>query len=268
MIIHTNQALAYKLESAEAANQVNFVRTHNRMFEDSKATYEKIGTGYAVFAGADSPLTQTFGLALDDSFTEDQIGKLEDFYREKDSPVNIEVCHLSDIRLSRLLIGHGYQISEYSNVLLRSISADDRFEVTGNNQIHEVGRDEIKGYAAVISEGFLETKAIPESFLELFVVCFNQPNCSIFGAVKNQHLAGGGALFIQNEVALFGGASTLPEFRNQGIQTDLLKIRLQDAQAKGCRWAMVTTSPGSVSQKNVERQGFQVVYSRTKFTKE
>jgi GNAT superfamily N-acetyltransferase len=268
MIIHTNKELALKLETAEALNQTTFVQTHRQLFEDSQASYQKIGSGYAVFAGVDSPLTQTFGLALDGPFNDGQLDELEEFYKLRNAPVNIEVCHLSDIALSRLLIKRGYQISEYSNVLLRRISATDLFEVSNNNQIHEVKNEEIADYAAVISEGFLETKEIPESFQALFKVCFRQPNSAIFGAVKDSQPAGGGTIFIQGDVGLFGGASTLPQFRNQGIQTDLLKMRLRHAQSVGCLWAMVTTAPGSVSQKNVERQGFQVVYARTKFIRE
>lgn len=257
-----------KLETAESLNQVSFVQSHNQLIADSQASYKKIGSGYAVFAGVDSPLTQIFGLALDGDFKAEQVDELEDFYKQRNAPVNLEVCHLSDLSLSRLLIDRGYQITEYSNVLLRRISSEDHFELSNQNLIHQVEKGEIDDYAVVISEGFLETKEIPDSFPELFKVCFNQPNCSIFGARKNGSPAGGGALFIQDEVALLGGASTLPEYRNQGIQTDLLKRRLAEAQALGCHWAMVTTTPGSVSQKNVERRGFQVVYARTKFTRE
>jgi GNAT superfamily N-acetyltransferase len=268
MLIHTNKDLALKLETAESLNQVSFVQSHNQLIADSQACFQKIGSGYAIFAGLDSPLTQIFGLALDGEFKAEQIDELEDFYKQRKAPVNLEVCHLSDITLSHLLIDRSYQITEYSNVLLRQINPEEHFELSNQNQIHKVGEDEIDDYAVVISEGFLETKDIPDSFPELFKVCFNQPNCSIFGARKNDRPAGGGALFLQGDVALLGGASTLPEYRNQGIQTDLLKARLAQAQAVSCQWAMVTTSPGSVSQKNVERQGFQVVYARTKFTRE
>ncbi len=268
MIIHTNKELAFKLELAEASNQVEFVLSHNRLVADSQARFQKIGSGYAVFAGVDSPITQIFGMGLEGETKVEQIIELEDFFKQYNASVNVEVCHLSDLILSRLLIERGYQISEYSNVLLRRIKVDDRFNVTENNNIRKVKDDEIDRVAAVVSEGFLETKAIPPAFMEIFQVCLNQTNCSIFAAYNNNVPTGGGSIFLKDDVAIFGGASTLPDFRNQGIQTDLLKIRLAYAQSKGCDWAMVTTMPGSISQKNVERQGFQVVYARTKFTKE
>jgi GNAT superfamily N-acetyltransferase len=267
-MIHTNRELALKLETAESLNQVEFVRTHNRLIEGSEARYQKIGSGYAIFGGIDSPLTQIFAMGLDGEVNVEQVVELEEFYKQQTAPVNVEVCHLTELSLSRLFIERGYQISEYSNVLLRRLGEEGNFTFSPANNVRRVKADEIDMVGAVISEGFLETKEIPEMFKEIFKVCFAQTNCSMFAAFREDIPVGGGSIFLMDDVALMGGASTLPAYRNQGIQTDLLKIRLAFAQSQGCKYAMVTTVPGSVSQKNVERQGFQVVYSRTKFTRE
>ena len=80
--------------------------------------------------------------------------------------------------------------------------------------------------------------------------------------------AGGGMMSIHQGVASLGGTGTLREFRNRGVQRALLLARLAVAVENGCDLAMVATQPGSGSQRNVERQGFRVVYTRTKFLKE
>jgi hypothetical protein len=46
------------------------------------------------------------------------------------------------------------------------------------------------------------------------------------------------------------------------VQTALIRARLAFAAAAGCDLAAVNTVPGSVSQRNAERQGFRVVYTR------
>jgi len=38
--------------------------------------------------------------------------------------------------------------------------------------------------------------------------------------------------------------------------------RLADAQRAGCDLAVVTTSPGSKSQENAQRHGFELLYAR------
>ena len=50
--------------------------------------------------------------------------------------------------------------------------------------------------------------------------------------------------------------------RRRGIQTALLAARLTDAAAAGCYVAVVTTQPGSKSQQNVQRRGFDLLYTR------
>ena len=53
--------------------------------------------------------------------------------------------------------------------------------------------------------------------------------------------------------------------REQGAQLALLDYRLRFAAQGGCDIAMIVTQPGSASQRNAERQGFHVAYTRTKW---
>ena len=73
------------------------------------------------------------------------------------------------------------------------------------------------------------------------------------------------ALFMHDRIALLAGASTVPEGRRQGAQLALLEARLQTAVDAGCDLAMMVAAPGSASQRNAERQGFRVAYTRTKW---
>jgi hypothetical protein len=51
------------------------------------------------------------------------------------------------------------------------------------------------------------------------------------------------------------------------VQTALLATRLLDAATAGCDIAVVTTAPGSTSQKNVQRRGFHLLYTRAVLVK-
>jgi hypothetical protein len=69
---------------------------------------------------------------------------------------------------------------------------------------------------------------------------------------------------VHHDVALFAGAS-IPESRGRGAQAAVLAQRLADARARGCTAAMMVTAVGSSSQRNAERNGFRVAYTRTKW---
>jgi hypothetical protein len=74
-----------------------------------------------------------------------------------------------------------------------------------------------------------------------------------------------GALSLCEGVALFAGASTVPEARGRGAQTSLLDARLRYAAERGCDLAMMCALPGTASQRNAERQGFSIAYTRIKW---
>jgi GNAT superfamily N-acetyltransferase len=69
-------------------------------------------------------------------------------------------------------------------------------------------------------------------------------------------------------VVVLAGASTIPSARRQGAQRALLAARLGYARETGCDLAMMCAEPGSASQRNGERQGFRIAYTRTKWRKD
>jgi len=69
-------------------------------------------------------------------------------------------------------------------------------------------------------------------------------------------------------IAQLTGAATAPAHRRHGIQTALLSARLADAAAAGCDVAVVTVQPASKSQQNVQRQGFDLLYTRAVLVKQ
>jgi GNAT superfamily N-acetyltransferase len=66
--------------------------------------------------------------------------------------------------------------------------------------------------------------------------------------------------------SVLAAAETLPGFRGRGCQTALLHQRLADAAASGCDLAVSEASPGSTSQRNLERVGLRAVYTKVTWT--
>ena len=80
--------------------------------------------------------------------------------------------------------------------------------------------------------------------------------------------AGGASFYIAEGVAQLAGAATAPARRRRGVQTALLSARLTDAAAAGCDVAVVTTPPGSKSQQNAQRRGFDLLSTRAVLVKQ
>ncbi len=271
MILFSNHELAQRLEGVEVFNQEQYALTHKQFHPESDVAYKRVGSGSALFAGADSPVTQSFGMGLDGVVDEVQMLALEEFYREHGAPVNIEVSHLADMSLFTLLCERGYTIIELSTVLLRAISLDDVMpQMPKNVAIRATRADETESLARTIAAGFLESddaSAVPPEFVGMFTSWFQQPNVMCFAAEAEGAFVAGGSMYMPNGVAVMGGASTLPSSRGRGLQSALVGARLRQAVLSGCELAMVITQPGSTSQRNMEKQGFRVMYARTKFQK-
>jgi len=77
-----------------------------------------------------------------------------------------------------------------------------------------------------------------------------------------------GALSIHDGVAAIYGASTVPSFRRLGVQSAVIRALMNYAVEAECDLAYTLTRPGSVSQRNLERQGFRVAYTRSTLLRE
>jgi GNAT superfamily N-acetyltransferase len=89
-----------------------------------------------------------------------------------------------------------------------------------------------------------------------------------YAAWRDGVIAGGASFHAAGGIAQFTGAATAPAHRRRGVQTALLSARLADAAAAGCDIAVVTTQPGSKSQQNVQRRGFDLLYTRAVLVKQ
>jgi GNAT superfamily N-acetyltransferase len=271
-----DQDLARRVEEAWAYLGVENARAQARLHPGSGASAMAIGGGYAVFMGPGSPLSQVQGVGLYGPVDDDEFERMEAFYLERGSPVQLELASLADATLLPILSRRGYQAYEQTHVLVRPLGAREpaAVERTAHDRKDDARATEVRvapvqpGEVVTWAESVLrcffpDPDELPRPLLEGAIAMASIPAVSCWLARADGRIAGGGALVFHNGLALICGDGTLPEFRSQGVQTALLRARLAHARRSGCDLAVICTQPGSSSQRNAERQGFQVVYART-----
>lgn len=260
-----DQRLAHRLELTDAHSGVAFARAHADIFPESGATAEAFAGGWATFAGVDSPMTQAFALGLSGPVEEEEIVRMEDFFHSRGAATMVELCPYADLSIVDLFRKRGYSLIELSNVLARQLTPEDaQFSCDGALRIRHPEAHEARLWAETVARGFITEGELPQSLIDLMITSLHSAAGAFFLAEIDGQAAGGGMLAMRDGVASLGGASTLPAFRNRGVQTALLRARLAFAARQGCEIVMVTTLPGTTSQRNVERQGCRVVYTRSK----
>ena len=260
-------ALARRLERTEGTANARFVEARARVAPETGARWMEVAGAYAMFDGVASPCTQTFGLGLFQMPTAAEMDAIEAFFREREAPVIHEVSPLADAEILPLLSGRGYHPVELTTVMFLELrewekpGAQDRSAV----KVRAIGEAERAVWARTSAAGWSESAELA-AMMEGFgkVAAATEGNVPFLAELDGQPIATGG-LAVHGGLALFAGASTIPQWRRRGAQQALLEHRFHYAQDAGCDLAMMCTAPGSASQRNAERQGFRIAYTRIKW---
>jgi GNAT superfamily N-acetyltransferase len=252
--VFADAALARRLEAAEAMNA--------RLCTGSPpgATFLDIAGGCAIFVGADSPLTQTVGLGLNGPVTEDDIDRVELFFRSREADVSIDLCPLADPGLLEILSRRGYRATEFNNLLVKRIAGT---QIVLAPRIRRALAGEYDLWSHTVGRGFFDQGDLTTAEMDVGRAIFAMPGALCYLAAGEAGApAGGGALAVRGGLATLFADSTIAAFRRRGLHRELISARLNEAIAQGCDTATASTLPGGASQRNYERLGFEVVYTK------
>jgi hypothetical protein len=263
--LELNLELARQIELAEAEAAVSCAKAMKAFAPLAGAAVTKVAGGYAVFCGANSPVTQAVALGLDGSVSSGDFDLLEDFYFSRKEPVRVETCPLADATLLEHYRERGYHVTEFSNVMVRPVVAQEAWVPTSGVEIRRASREELDLWVLTVAQGFVENSPVTQEVLSVMKMFASGKGTECYLARINGRVVGGATLAFRGKIAGLFGASTLPEFRKRGVQTALLCMRLRRAEEAGCQLAMSLARPGGASERNIMRRGFRVLYTRVKF---
>ena len=227
------------------------------------------------FAGLGSPIGRATGLGLDCEVTESDLNRIEEFYRSHGAPSQVDVCPYTDMKFLEMLKSRGYGFSEFNNVLVSELDREsylDR-ELPPHPSGVEIRRGQLEEAAllsGILKSCFFPDGGAPDGMDEMLTPMFQFPDSVVFaGSVNGKLVAAGAGLMIpEYQLVALAGAGTLPEFRNQGLQTALLRHRMRAAAEAGCELGVIVTQAGTASQRNAERLGFAVAYTKATLVRE
>jgi GNAT superfamily N-acetyltransferase len=253
-LVFSDLPLARRIETAEAANARGCTAIH-----PEAATLDVAG-GCAVFVGAESPLSHVVGIGLNGPVTEAEIDRLEAFFRSRGGKVSIELCPLAEAGILATLGGRGYRVTEFNNVLVKRLAGA---EIVLTPRVRRALADETDMWSYTVGRGFFEEHELTTEEMDVGRAICAMPGALCYLAVtESGELAGGAAAAVYSGLAMLFADSTIARHRRGGLHRELIAARLNEALAQGCDLATASTLPGSGSQRNYERMGFVVVYTR------
>jgi hypothetical protein len=226
-----------------------------------------IAGGVASFAEQDSPFNKVAGLGFGGVPGAAALEAIERAFAACGAPVQIELAHLADPAIGALLTGRGYRLISFENVLGHSLKGQHDRVTPPGIEVRPSGEDEFGAWLDVVVEGHLhpDTQGMPsheefprEALERVERDLATATDARRYIALHDGVMAGGAFVRIAEGLA----------HRRRGVQTALLSARLADAAAAGCDIAVITTVPGSKSQQNAQRQGFDLLYTRAVLLKQ
>ena len=268
-------ALAGRIERAEV----------QLIAQSSEAARRRAGTagfaipvagGVASFAGEGSPYNKVAGLGFGGVPDPAALDEIEKAFATCGSPVQVELAHLADPAIGPMLAGRGYRLESFENVLGRALTGEPQRVMPPGVEVRPSGEEEFETWLDVVAEGSVhpDTQGVPwhEEFSREAIIGAERDSAAAgdmrYAALRDGAIVGGATMRMAEGVAQLTGAATVPAHRRRGVQTALLSARLADAAAAGCDVAVITTQPGSKSQQNAQRQGFDLLYTRAVLVKQ
>ena len=255
-------ALARRLERAEGNASAQFAEARRKLFPESGSCWMECAGAQVVFDGIDSPVTQTFGLGIFKELTDASLDTIERFFLDRGAHVDHEVSPLAGVAALSLLCARRYRPIEISSVMVRPVENPPPSNIT----VRVTGPEEAELWAEVSAKGWTHDHPELAVHMKRFAaIAFGREHAPSFLAELDGQPGAAGSLCIHDGVALFAGAATVPEMRRRGLQSALLQERMRYAFNHGCDLAMMVAEAGGQSQRNAERKGFRIAYTRTKW---
>ncbi|MEV0308304.1 GNAT family N-acetyltransferase [Nonomuraea fuscirosea] len=209
--------------------------------------------------------SKALGFGFTGPVTADLIGEVCDFYRARDD--SSAVLQLAPSVLppgwEKICADHGLYRGPSSVKLARDLSLSVPAASAGP-PVERVDARSAEEWATMLMRGF----DMAEKPLVAMTAAFAAlPDVRAYVVRFGGEVVAAAGMYIGGETAQLLGAATLPLYRGRGAQSAMLRMRISDAIAAGCRVIFTETgaeAPGThnSSLHNMKRAGFVPLYER------
>ncbi len=244
-----------QLEAAAAANLRDFVEAYRRAAPETGATGFPFAGGYMAFTGRGSPLTTIKGLGPSLRGAElDEAARF--FWQHGAEEMVVEAAPWLDDESRATLEARGFTVAGGENVVVRTRPET----VTAPPQrIREAKRH---AWAELMLAAF-ELPLDPQ-YKSLVHAAWCLRDAVNLGVMDSDDMWMACAQMVPCDgVWIFGCDGTLREARGRGAQTALILERLRRLPPGAL--AVAEVAPGSGSERNYLRCGFEIAYRRTHY---
>jgi GNAT superfamily N-acetyltransferase len=259
LVLRIDVDFCKRIERAESRGWRSALEYGRDAFPERGLVVTEIGGATVCFAGVDSFFSQTVGAGIDDEVCDEDLEAITAFYHSRGAAAKLIASPVAGDDLSRMLIRHGFTIEEYENAL-----AADLADAPGRRDARIDVCTDPEAWAEHSARAFTNGQNPDDGLLFGSFLMASHPNVCALALRENGDIVTTGCMAVEpDSIAGLFATSTAPPARGRGYQTALIQDRIARAREAGSTIARATAKPGTPSERNFRRAGFEVLYSRT-----
>ena len=264
MSVFADRALAVRVEALAALDMRCVAEAASSRYPELGATWIEAGRGIAGYFGRGSVGNGTAGLGMGGEIGRADVAALESFFQERGERPQASICPFAHSSAAALLQERGWMIGAFENVLVRSLDQTEAIPQPDEHVEIRFARTppELELWAMMVARGFSAPDDPTPAEIQMGRSAVARSDSAFLIGYVDGQPAGTGELQTERAVGWLSADTTLPQFRGRGVQRSLQRARLAVARDAGCDIAISESMPGSGSQRNMERLGFRVAYTR------
>ena len=257
--VDSDTAILVRIERAVAQNLLDYARAVQSVAPEVQAETTACASGVAAFTGIGSPLTTIKGAGPD--IPDDDIDATEAFFQKRSvKQIVFELAPWIPGRSVERLLRRGYRVAGVEDVVVRSQPFDAPMP---SRPVAPVSAEEWPALQMAVND------APDTPVWSAIIRATAQVREAIRLGVRDEsgQWIACAELFPVGDVALFANDATLKSARGRGAQTATIHHRLREVAACGFVCVAAEVAPGSTSERNYLRCGFQLLYARSHYVR-
>ncbi len=261
-----DRQLAVRVERHWAEDEVVFSRA---LADSWRAQTFSLADGEVVLDGPGLFVNRALGLGIDAAVGDLELDELERRSAAAGVAAQVEVTGVTRPGLIELLHARGYVESGRTSVLFMRL-VDHRPEPMAPTGLTIELVDDVtlptwrETAAAAWGHDAPDRRSVSDAFANAAHVV-DEPGLMLARSDADGRPVGCATLKVRNDMATLGAMSTLPNERKRGVQTALVRHRLDLAARLGADLAVTSVAAGSNSERNLQRLGFTRSHTKVGF---
>jgi GNAT superfamily N-acetyltransferase len=262
--VFVDRALVSRIESSFARDAAGYATTRAELEPGCGAEAIDCAGGRVIYMGPGMYVNRAMGVGVGEPARTADVDFIVDFYASHSLRAEIELCPYADDVVRARAAELGFGLDWFRTVYARTIASRSPGSPRDDLEFTRVDASNFDTWAGI----WIAQSSDPDTERRFTRARHAKPGECDFVVSVDGLPAAVCSVSIHDGLADLGGMFTRTEYRGRGLQAACLAHRMAFAAESGCDLALAGATPGTASARNIERAGFEALYTSVALVRE